>query len=42
VSLILLLAAVGAIGFGESLTAREVVGLILAIVSLCLLTRFAA
>jgi small multidrug resistance pump len=41
ISMIVLLAAVGSIGFGESLGPREVIGLILAIVSLYLLMRFA-
>jgi hypothetical protein len=36
-----LLTALGSIGFGESLGAREVAGLILAIASLYLLMRFA-
>ena len=40
-AMIVLLTAVGSIGFGESLGAREVVGLILAIASLYLLIRFA-
>jgi len=41
ISMIVLLTALGSIGFGESLGAREVVGLILAIASLYLLMRFA-
>jgi len=41
ISMIVLLTAVGAIGFKESLTFREVAGLILAILSLYLLMRFA-
>jgi small multidrug resistance pump len=41
VSMIALLTAVGAIGFRESLSLREVAGLILAIASLYLLMRFA-
>lgn len=41
VSMIVLLTAIGALVFGESLGPREVAGLILAIASLYLLTRFA-
>jgi drug/metabolite transporter (DMT)-like permease len=41
VSMIVLLTAIGAFVFGESLGPREVTGLILAIASLCLLMRFA-
>jgi multidrug transporter EmrE-like cation transporter len=41
VSMIVLLTAIGAIGFGESLGAREIAGLILAVASLYLLMRFA-
>jgi small multidrug resistance pump len=41
VSMILLLTAVGVVGFRESLNAQEVVGLVLAVVSLFLLLRFA-
>ena len=41
VSMVVLLTALGAIGFGETLGPREVAGLILAIASLYLLTRFA-
>lgn len=41
VSMILLLTAIGVIGFGESLKAAEVVGLAMAIGALVLLTRFA-
>lgn len=41
VSMIVLLTAVGALFFGESLSGREVAGVLLAIASLCLLTRFA-
>jgi len=41
ITMIVLLTAVGSIGFGESLGGREVVGLILAIASLYLLIRFA-
>jgi small multidrug resistance pump len=41
ISMIVLLTALGSIGFGESLGAREVAGLILAIASLYLLMRFA-
>jgi small multidrug resistance pump len=41
VSMIVLLTAVGAIGFREALSLREVAGLILAIASLYLLMRFA-
>jgi multidrug transporter EmrE-like cation transporter len=40
VSMVLLLTAVGLVAFRETLTAREVVGLILAVASLILLTRF--
>ena len=41
VSMIVLLTAVGAIGFKESLAWQEIAGLVLAIVSLYLLMRFA-
>jgi small multidrug resistance pump len=41
VSMILLLTAIGAIGFRETLNGYEVLGLILAIASLVLLLRFA-
>jgi small multidrug resistance pump len=41
VSMIVLLTAVGALGFGERLGPRELAGLILAIASLYLLMRFA-
>lgn len=41
VSMVVLLTAVGAIGFRESLGPREIAGVILAIASLYLLTRFA-
>jgi small multidrug resistance pump len=41
VSMIVLLTAIGAIGFGESLGPREIAGLILAVASLYLLMRFA-
>jgi small multidrug resistance pump len=41
ISMIVLLTAMGSIGFGESLGAREVIGLILAIASLYLLVRVA-
>ena len=41
VSMILLLTAVGVVGFRETLNAQEIVGLILAVASLFLLLRFA-
>ena len=41
ITMIVLLTALGSIGFGESLAAREVIGVILAIASLYLLIRFA-
>ena len=41
VSMIILLTAIGTFVFKESLGPREIAGLILAIASLCLLTRFA-
>ncbi len=41
VAMILLLTAIGAIGFRESLNADEVVGLLMAVGSLVLLMRFA-
>jgi small multidrug resistance pump len=41
VSMILLLTAIGVIGFKESLSAYEIAGLAMAIVSLVLLVRFA-
>ena len=41
VSMILLLTAVGVVGFRESLNASEILGLVLAVVSLFLLLRFA-
>ena len=41
ISMIVLLTAVGALGFRETLSVREIAGLILAIASLRLLTRFA-
>ncbi|CAN5232209.1 hypothetical protein BH10PLA2_BH10PLA2_16700 [soil metagenome] len=41
VSMILLLTAVGVVGFRESLHTQEVIGLILAVASLFLLLRFA-
>jgi len=41
VSMILLLTAVGVVGFRESLSAYEIVGLVMAIGSLVLLMRFA-
>lgn len=41
VSMILLLAAIGVIGFRESLSAYEIVGILMAIGSLALLMRFA-
>jgi len=41
VAMIVLLTAVGAIGFGESLGPREIAGVILAVASIVLLMRFA-
>lgn len=41
VSMILLLTAVGVVAFGESLSTTEAVGIVLALASLALLTRFA-
>ncbi len=41
VSMILLLTAIGAVGFKESLNGYEVAGLVMAVGSLVLLTRFA-
>ncbi len=41
VAMIVLLTAVGAIGFGESLGPREITGVILAVASIVLLMRFA-
>ena len=41
VSMILLLTAIGAVAFRESLNAREVAGIVLAVASLVLLMRFA-
>lgn len=41
VSMILLLTGIGALAFGESLKAQEVVGLVMAVGSLILLVRFA-
>jgi small multidrug resistance pump len=41
VAMIVLLTAVGAIGFGESLGPREIAGVILAVASIILLMRFA-
>ena len=41
VSMILLLTAIGAVGFGETLKAGEVVGLLMAVGSLILLVPFA-
>jgi small multidrug resistance pump len=41
VSMILLLTAIGAIAFRETLTARELIGIAMAVVSLVLLMRFA-
>ena len=41
VAMIVLLTAVGAIGFGESLGPRDIAGVILAVASIVLLMRFA-
>ena len=41
VAMIVLLTAVGSIGFGESLGPREIAGVILAVASIVLLMRFA-
>lgn len=41
ISMILLLTAIGAVAFRESLNASEVVGLVLAVAALILLMRFA-
>jgi small multidrug resistance pump len=41
VSMIVFLTTIGAVFFGESLTPRETLGVILALASVCLLLRFA-
>jgi small multidrug resistance pump len=41
VSMVLLLTAIGVVGFRESLNGYEVIGLVMAIVALALLVRFA-
>jgi small multidrug resistance pump len=40
VSMVLLLAAIGVVGFKESLSVREIAGIVMAIASLVLLVRF--